>query len=697
MAENGDYDMPDNILQRYGNADLAAHTMRQMRGIMHHHHIPYRDDNNNILDAFRARNGNFIPRRQPYIDAIVQHFAQQPQNQPAAPPNQPPAPPNQPNNPQQPVNQNMQILSVAALQQILQSINDKKEQKFDRKFHGKQDESVQDFIKYCNTYRELYSKTEDWMYKKILTYGLQDYAARVAHDNRGTSYYDLKSLYDWLYVQFYGEQQLEIKKKSWEEFEQIPQEAIDVCYYRYVAVKSDYERAIEFAAERGANSSLNVAPTEKEAFTKFFNGLYKETQLVLLTQIEVKGLDFKLNSVQQVLKSVKALTVSAHGLRLKYSYDQRSAKNQRHQNNQFNQNNYGQQQRRNRNHNQQNNNRPHNQGNYSNQNQYCQSNAQNKYNNKTNQQHTSNKNYTSHSNNPPTANNGSSKKNFNPHANKTCYNCGEQGHIATNCRNKSKRNQNNQQNDKTHQSNNDNDDNQNHAAVIERENVHTSNRNNMWQYPDHFYLMEKLIDYSEDEESIDTETHSLNCQCFTCIQESLEEPSLDELMKRNDELLNQSESIEFDVESTDIESDELKISEVKETDHTLILIIITVMKEMLLVLQFIWLLFRIIHDDLKNRKVTANHGKEEAESMQRNIKQESSNDNGITSKTNNTSIRNNVSEFINGETCTSDKFASQSLNDERMTLIVQGEKNLVTENQFYKWIKRISTRYKEEF
>ena len=688
MAENRDYDMPENVLQRYGNAaDLAAHTIRQMRGIMHHHHIPYRDDNNNILETFRARNGNFIPRRQPYIDAIVQHFAQQVQNQPAAPPNQP-------NNPQQPNNQNMQILSVAALQQILQSINEKKEQKFDRKFHGKPEESVQDFIKYCNTYRELYSKTEDWMYKKILTYGLQDYAARVAHDNRGTSYYDLKSLYDWLYVQFYGEQQLEIKKLAWEDFEQVPQEAIDVCYYRYIAVKSDYERAIEFAAARGANSSLNIAPTDKEAFTKFFNGLYKETQLVLLTQIETKGLDFKLNSIQQVLKSVKALTVSAHGLKLKYSYDQRSTRSQRSQNNQFNRNNYGQQQHKNRSHNQQNNNRYHNQNNYRNQNRHHENKTQNIYKNKHNQQNTSNKNNTSNGNNPSTANNGSSRVTFNAHADKTCYSCGKQGHIATNCRNKSKTNQNNQHNNNPHQSDSNNNT-QHHATAIERENAQASNKNNMWQYPDHFYLMEKSIDYREDDQSIEEDNHGLHCNCFTCIQESLKEPSLDELITCNDELLNQSESVEFDVDITDIESVDLRISEFKENDHTLMLIIFTVMNEILLIMQFIWLLMTIIYDDLKQTKVTTNHEKEEAVSMQRIIKQESSRDDEITSKTNNTSTRNDVSEFIIKETCTNDQLASQLMKNEHTTLIVQGEKNLITENQVYRWIKRMSTRYKK--
>ena len=43
---------------------------------------------------------------------------------------------------------------------------------------------------------------------------------------------------------------------------------------------------MQFVAERRASATVIVVPTEKESFTKFMNGLYRETQLILLTQME---------------------------------------------------------------------------------------------------------------------------------------------------------------------------------------------------------------------------------------------------------------------------------------------------------------------------------------------------------------------------------------------------------------------------
>ena len=320
-----DYDDPPNLLPRYTDAlQLQDVNVRQMRGIMNHYGISLRDQNNNILPAFRAGNGRFDRHRQPYIDAILQHFRQQPNQPPPQPaPNIPQQPPNNP--PQQPQQQNINI--VDALRQLMIQLNESKEQKFDKKFHGKKDESIQDFIKYCKTYKELYGKSSDWIYKKILTFGLQDYAARVAHDNRGITFYDLDTLFDWLYLQFYGEEQLDKKKELWETFRQEPRENIDSAYHRYLALLNDYKVAISFAAERGANSILNVPPTEKESFTCFFNGLYKETQLILLTQIETQQKAWNLQSIKEVMRSVKALTVSSHGLNLKYSHNSRRYRN----------------------------------------------------------------------------------------------------------------------------------------------------------------------------------------------------------------------------------------------------------------------------------------------------------------------------------------------------------------------------------
>ena len=320
-----DYEDPPNLLPRYADAaQLQDVNVRQMRGIMNHYGISLRDQNNNILPAFRAGNGRFDRHRQPYIDAILQHFRQQPNQPPPQPaPNIPQQPPNNPL--QQPQQQNINI--VDALRQLMIQLSESKEQKFDKKFHGKKDESIQDFIKYCKTYKELYGKSSDWIYKKILTFGLQDYAARVAHDNRGITFYDLDTLFDWLYLQFYGEEQLDKKKELWETFRQEPRENIDSAYHRYLALLNDYKVAISFAAERGANSILNVPPTEKESFTCFFNGLYKETQLILLTQIEIQQKAWNLQSIKEVMRSVKALTVSSHGLNLKYSHNSRRYRN----------------------------------------------------------------------------------------------------------------------------------------------------------------------------------------------------------------------------------------------------------------------------------------------------------------------------------------------------------------------------------
>ena len=40
-----DYDIPAVILQNYNNQQqLAVYTVRQMRGVMNHHNIPFRDN-----------------------------------------------------------------------------------------------------------------------------------------------------------------------------------------------------------------------------------------------------------------------------------------------------------------------------------------------------------------------------------------------------------------------------------------------------------------------------------------------------------------------------------------------------------------------------------------------------------------------------------------------------------------------------
>ena len=92
-----DFVVPANILPRYDNqAQLSQHNVVNMRGIMHHFNIPYRDGQGNILPAFRGQNGNFIRLRRPYIDAIINHFNVNPPDQ--VPHNQiPPAPRNVPN------------------------------------------------------------------------------------------------------------------------------------------------------------------------------------------------------------------------------------------------------------------------------------------------------------------------------------------------------------------------------------------------------------------------------------------------------------------------------------------------------------------------------------------------------------------------------------------------------------------------
>ena len=78
-----DYDDVDNVvLQQYNNEhELEKLNIRQMRGVMRYHNIPYLDDNGNILPPFRTNNDILIRRRAPYINAILMHFQQQQQPQ----------------------------------------------------------------------------------------------------------------------------------------------------------------------------------------------------------------------------------------------------------------------------------------------------------------------------------------------------------------------------------------------------------------------------------------------------------------------------------------------------------------------------------------------------------------------------------------------------------------------------------------
>ena len=75
---NLDYDNVDHIvLPQYNNdQQLANVNVRQMRGIMRYHNIPYLDDDENILPQFRTNGGALIRRRAPYINAIIAHFQQ---------------------------------------------------------------------------------------------------------------------------------------------------------------------------------------------------------------------------------------------------------------------------------------------------------------------------------------------------------------------------------------------------------------------------------------------------------------------------------------------------------------------------------------------------------------------------------------------------------------------------------------------
>ena len=102
---NREYIIPANILPRYNDASqFSTLTIPQIRGLMHHFNIAWRDANGQLLPEFRHLNGNIYGRRDRYISAVINHFQQplQPQNQPENPPNQPQNPPNPPNPPPNP-------------------------------------------------------------------------------------------------------------------------------------------------------------------------------------------------------------------------------------------------------------------------------------------------------------------------------------------------------------------------------------------------------------------------------------------------------------------------------------------------------------------------------------------------------------------------------------------------------------------
>ena len=158
------------------------------------------------------------------------------------------------------------------------------------------------------------------MYRKILSNGLIGYAKNIATDCYDEAFFDLKSLYDWLWLQFNGIAKLEKCKDLWLNFQQLSGEHVDQAYYRYIQLKRDYESAVKFATDRGENPALNAKPTETEMFKKFINGLYKTTQQQLLQVLTNRQLEWKFDNINTVLKDVKLLTTSSFGINLKYSH-----------------------------------------------------------------------------------------------------------------------------------------------------------------------------------------------------------------------------------------------------------------------------------------------------------------------------------------------------------------------------------------
>ena len=57
MQNDNDYDNVDRIVrQRYDQEiDFRNMNVRQIRGVMNYHNIPYRDDNGNILPQYRTK------------------------------------------------------------------------------------------------------------------------------------------------------------------------------------------------------------------------------------------------------------------------------------------------------------------------------------------------------------------------------------------------------------------------------------------------------------------------------------------------------------------------------------------------------------------------------------------------------------------------------------------------------------------
>ena len=76
-----DYANVDNIVAEVYHLpeDFRCLNVMQMRGVMHHFKIPFRDNNGNILPQFRTNGNTFVTRRSPYIEAVLTHFEQRPQ------------------------------------------------------------------------------------------------------------------------------------------------------------------------------------------------------------------------------------------------------------------------------------------------------------------------------------------------------------------------------------------------------------------------------------------------------------------------------------------------------------------------------------------------------------------------------------------------------------------------------------------
>ena len=187
------------------------------------------------------------------------------------------------------------------------------------KFHGKHGENPVTFIKSVKTYKTLYGKDEDVMYKHIVNHCLRDNAKDRWFMMRHIAV-DYKTLIDWLYEYFDGKANVEGKLKEWTQFRVTKGDSPRQMWIKYKELVYQIQAEVEFARERNVQSLLNKLPDQADLFRGFVNRVPQRIGEEIMKYIAMHDLSPTMINAEKAMIFVEkfmnpgyGITVSSYG------------------------------------------------------------------------------------------------------------------------------------------------------------------------------------------------------------------------------------------------------------------------------------------------------------------------------------------------------------------------------------------------